>query len=68
MIPLFLTVQKLHLFNTMWALVLPYAASAQPLLVLLHRGFFDQTPVSCWRARGSTAARNAGCCGRSSSR
>lgn len=44
LIPLFLTVQKLHLFNTWWALVLPYAASAQPLLVLLFRGFFDQIP------------------------
>ena len=45
LIPLFLTVQKLHLFNTWWALVLPYAASAQPLLVLLFRGFFDQIPA-----------------------
>jgi ABC-type glycerol-3-phosphate transport system permease component len=44
LIPLFLTVQKLHLFNTTWALVLPYAASAQPLLVLIFRGFFDQIP------------------------
>jgi ABC-type glycerol-3-phosphate transport system permease component len=45
LIPLFLTVQKLHLFNTWWALVLPYAASAQPLLVLIFRGFFDQIPA-----------------------
>ena len=45
LIPLFLTVQKLHLFNTWWALVLPYAASAQPLLVLLFRGFFDRIPA-----------------------
>jgi multiple sugar transport system permease protein len=45
LIPLFLTVQKLHMFNTWWALVLPYAASAQPLLVLLFRGFFDQIPA-----------------------
>jgi ABC-type glycerol-3-phosphate transport system permease component len=44
LIPLFLTIQKLHLFNTWWALVLPYAASAQPLLVLIFRGFFDQIP------------------------
>jgi ABC-type glycerol-3-phosphate transport system permease component len=44
LIPLFLTVQKLHLFNTWWALVLPYSASAQPLLVLIFRGFFDQIP------------------------
>ena len=44
LIPLFLTIQKLGLFNTWWALVLPYSASAQPLLVLIFRGFFDQIP------------------------
>jgi ABC-type glycerol-3-phosphate transport system permease component len=44
LIPLFLTIQRLHMFNTWWALVLPYAASAQPLLVLIFRGFFDQIP------------------------
>lgn len=44
LIPLFLTIQKLHLFDTWWALVLPYSASAQPLLVLIFRGFFDQIP------------------------
>jgi multiple sugar transport system permease protein len=44
LIPLFLTIQKLGLFNTWWALVLPYAATAQPLLVLIFRGFFDQIP------------------------
>jgi ABC-type glycerol-3-phosphate transport system permease component len=44
LIPLFLTIQKLHFFNTWWALVLPYAASAQPLLVMIFRGFFEQIP------------------------
>ncbi|HEY1641167.1 MAG TPA: carbohydrate ABC transporter permease [Streptosporangiaceae bacterium] len=44
LIPLFLTIQKLHMFNTWWALVLPYAATAQPLLVLIFRGFFEQIP------------------------
>ena len=44
LIPLFLTIDKFHLFNTWWALILPYAASAQPLLVLIFRGFFDQIP------------------------
>jgi ABC-type glycerol-3-phosphate transport system permease component len=44
LIPLFLTIQKLHFFNTWWALVLPYTASAQPLLVLIFRGFFEQIP------------------------
>ena len=45
LIPLFLTIQKFHLFNTWWALILPYAASSQPLLVLLFRGFFEQLPA-----------------------
>ena len=44
LIPLFLTVQKLHLFNTWWALILPYAATAQPLLMVIFRGFFEQIP------------------------
>jgi len=44
LIPLFLTIDKLHFFNTWWALILPYAASAQPLLVLIFRGFFEQIP------------------------
>ena len=44
LIPLFLTIQKLHFFNTWWALILPYAAGAQPLLVLIFRGFFEQIP------------------------
>jgi ABC-type glycerol-3-phosphate transport system permease component len=44
LIPLFLTIQKLHFFNTWWALILPYAATSQPLLVLIFRGFFEQIP------------------------
>jgi ABC-type glycerol-3-phosphate transport system permease component len=44
LIPLFLTIQKLHMFDTWWALILPYSATAQPLLVLIFRGFFDQIP------------------------
>jgi ABC-type glycerol-3-phosphate transport system permease component len=44
LIPLFLTISRLGLFNSWWALVLPYSASAQPLLVLIFRGFFDQIP------------------------
>jgi ABC-type glycerol-3-phosphate transport system permease component len=56
LIPLFLTIQKLHLFNSWWALVLPYAASAQPLLVLIFRGFFDQIPRELYES-----ARVDGC-------
>jgi ABC-type glycerol-3-phosphate transport system permease component len=56
LIPLFLTIQKLHLFNTSWALILPYAATAQPLLVLIFRGFFDQIPPELLES-----ARTDGC-------
>jgi ABC-type glycerol-3-phosphate transport system permease component len=56
LIPLFLTIQKLHLFNSWWALVLPYAASAQPLLVLIFRGFFEQIPRELYES-----ARVDGC-------
>jgi multiple sugar transport system permease protein len=56
LVPLFLTIQKLHLFNTWWAMVLPYAASAQPLLVLIFRGFFDQIPRELYES-----ARVDGC-------
>jgi ABC-type glycerol-3-phosphate transport system permease component len=43
-IPLFLLIKTLGFFDSWWALILPYAASAQPLLVLLFRGFFEQIP------------------------
>jgi ABC-type glycerol-3-phosphate transport system permease component len=56
LIPLFLTIQKLHFFNTWWALILPYAATAQPLLVLIFRGFFEQIPGELYES-----ARVDGC-------
>jgi ABC-type glycerol-3-phosphate transport system permease component len=56
LIPLFLTIQKLHFFNTWWALILPYAATAQPLLVLIFRGFFEQIPRELYES-----ARVDGC-------
>jgi ABC-type glycerol-3-phosphate transport system permease component len=60
LIPLFLTIQKFGLFNTWWALILPYAATAQPLLVLIFRGFFDQIPrdlLESARTDGCTEAQ-----------
>lgn len=43
-IPLFLMMQSFGLYDSWWALILPYAAGAQPLLVILFRGFFEQIP------------------------
>ena len=44
LIPLYAIVLALHLYNTWWALIFPYAAAAQPLLMLIFRGFFEQIP------------------------
>jgi ABC-type glycerol-3-phosphate transport system permease component len=60
LIPLFLTIQKLHLFNTWWALVLPYSAGAQPLLVLIFRGFFDQIPRELLESARTDGCTEAG--------
>jgi ABC-type glycerol-3-phosphate transport system permease component len=43
-IPLFLEIKSFGFYDSWWALVFPYAAGAQPLLILLFRGFFDQIP------------------------
>lgn len=56
LIPLFLTMQHFHLVNTWWALIFPYAAGAQPLLVLLFRSFFEQLPRELFQS-----ARVDGC-------
>lgn len=44
LIPLFLIIQHFGFFNSWWALILPYAAGAQPLLMIIFRGFFEQIP------------------------
>ncbi len=44
LIPLYTIMLTFHLYNTWWALILPYAAGAQPLLMLIFRSFFEQIP------------------------
>ena len=61
LIPLFLVVQRFGFFNTWWGLILPYAAGAQPLLMIIFRGSFSRSRPSSSRAQGSTAARSAKC-------
>lgn len=56
LIPLFIEVQTYHLFNTWWALILPYAAGAQPLNLFLFRTFFEQLPSELYQS-----ARVDGC-------
>ena len=55
MIPMYLTVQQLHIYNTTWAMVLPVAVSAYNLIVC--RSFFESgIPVELLEAAKSTAA------------
>lgn len=56
LIPLFLLVKTFGLFDNWGALILPYSATAQPLLVLIFRGFFEQLPAEVMQS-----ARVDGC-------
>lgn len=42
LVPLYLTVEKLGLVNTLWGIILPH--SAWGIVIYLFRGFFDQLP------------------------
>ena len=55
MIPMYLTVQQLHIYNTTWAMVLPVAVSAYNLIVC--RSFFEVVFRSSFsKQQKSTAA------------
>lgn len=55
-LPLFLLMQRLHLLNTHWSLILIYAASGMPFSVFLLTGFFQALPKEL-----EYAARIDGC-------
>ena len=46
MIPMYLTVQQLHIYNTTWAMVLPVAVSAAPSLKVVFRSSFSKQQKS----------------------
>jgi ABC-type glycerol-3-phosphate transport system permease component len=50
MIPLFLEMTRLGMFNTWWALIFPYAAGAQPLLLFINRSFFESIPKELFQS------------------
>ncbi len=47
-IPLYLTINSLNIYNTIWAVVLPIAVSAYNLIVC--RSFFDELPIALLEA------------------
>lgn len=48
--PLFVTFQKLHMFNTYWAVILPTAALQLPFTILLARNFNSGIPSQLMEA------------------
>lgn len=56
LIPLFVEVKNFQLFGSWWALIFPYAAGSQPLLVYLFRVFFEGIPTDLYES-----ARIDGC-------
>ena len=50
LIPLFIEVQHFGMFNTWGALIFPYAASAQPLLLFIDRAFFEGIPEELFQS------------------
>lgn len=50
LVPLFVEVRTLGLFGNWGALILPYAATAQPLLLFLDRSFFEGLPNELYQS------------------
>lgn len=50
LVPLFLVCRELGLLDTHWGLVLPQAAGALPLAILLLRSFFEELPCDLFHA------------------
>jgi len=54
LIPLYLTMQKLHLVDTLLAIILPHAAWG--IVIFLFKGFFDQLPQEVMQAAWADGA------------
>ncbi|HBF38745.1 MAG TPA: hypothetical protein DDW50_15680 [Firmicutes bacterium] len=55
LVPLYITVQKLHLTGTMWGIILPHTSWG--IVIFLFKGFFDQLPqdlIQAARIDGAT--------------
>jgi ABC-type glycerol-3-phosphate transport system permease component len=59
LIPLFLEMKDFGFYNSWWALILPYAATSQPLLVLIFRSFFEQVPEEVMQSARLDGARES---------
>lgn len=58
LVPLYLTMDKLHLVNTLWGIILPHTAWG--IVIFLFKGFFEQLPselIQAGRIDGASEAR-----------
>jgi multiple sugar transport system permease protein/raffinose/stachyose/melibiose transport system permease protein len=44
-VPLYITMNNLHLLNSFWSLIITYTTFTVPLSALMLKGFFDHVPV-----------------------
>jgi len=44
LLPVFLMLKSVHLFNTPWALIIPYTSSALPTTIFIMAGFYQSIP------------------------
>jgi len=55
-IPVFALVNAMHIYDTLWALILPSAGFAMPITVLILANFFRDIPRSLFEAMGLEGA------------
>jgi ABC-type glycerol-3-phosphate transport system permease component len=60
LIPLFVEIKDFGIYNTWLALILPYAAGSQPLLVFLFRVFFEGIPDELYQSARIDGCSEAG--------
>lgn len=44
LLPVFIMLRKLHLINTYWSLIIPYAAFSIPMAIMISSGFIESIP------------------------
>lgn len=45
LLPVFIMMRQVHLINTYWCLIIPYAAFAVPMAIMISSGFISAIPV-----------------------
>jgi ABC-type glycerol-3-phosphate transport system permease component len=58
-VPLFYILKTLHLYNTVWAVILPEVAQTMPFAVLMIKTYYDHTPLELMESAQIDGANSA---------